>query len=275
MNEHPTESLPAFVLGALDAAEAVFVAQHISHCQSCRADADEFRATVGMLPYGASLREPPARIKRQLLARVAVDLQERGLPSEPARPSPLARPAPPPIWARAATVLSLALAIMLAFVTVDARRRLDTADAQLSQAQQALTQARDEIARQGQQLASLSENTKAVTTFIAQPATVGQPLKAHSDGTDAKMYMQPGHNRVVLVISGLPELKAGEVYQFWFATDGQQVPSQTFAVSEGGLVEVVIDAPLPVDRYAQVMVTVEQGGGSTTPSPDVVLEAEL
>src|SRR5919109_4621868 len=71
MNEHPHDSLPAFVLGALDADEAIRVTKHISTCPACRADAEAFRAVVDMLSYSPPCHEPPSHVKHQLVAQIA------------------------------------------------------------------------------------------------------------------------------------------------------------------------------------------------------------
>jgi hypothetical protein len=89
------------------------------------------------------------------------------------------------------------------------------------------------------------------------------------------MFMRPGNTHALLVLSGLKQPAAGKVYQFWFATADQQVPSRTFAVGPDGAATVSIEAPAAVDSYAQVMVTIEPEPGSQRPSAEIVLEATL
>jgi anti-sigma factor RsiW len=276
MNDHPIESLPAFVLGALDADEAFQVADHVRSCVRCRAEADEFRAVVTVLPYAAESRQPPLHIKRQLFARIAATRDDPA-PAHPQRGQvrPSRARTPTPGWARAVLALATVLVLALAFVTVDTRRQLDQVAAELAQSRQQVAEAQAQLALGQQRLDALANENRQAVMFIAAPATVGQTLVPQRDGIEGKMYMQPGHNRVVLVLNGLPPPPAGTTYQFWFATSDHQVPSRTFSVGPDGAVEVVIDAPEPVDDYAQVMVTVEQTGGSTSPSNQVVVSAEL
>lgn len=68
---HPLDSIPAYVLGALVAEEALHVRQHVSACATCRAEAAAFQAVVALLPYAAGAQHPPARVRRRLMARVA------------------------------------------------------------------------------------------------------------------------------------------------------------------------------------------------------------
>ena len=77
MNEHPREDdIPAFELGALDAEEARQISEHMSICPVCRATAERFRVVVSLLPYAAPPRDPPQRVKRRLLARIAAVVEE-------------------------------------------------------------------------------------------------------------------------------------------------------------------------------------------------------
>jgi hypothetical protein len=54
-----------------------------------------------------------------------------------------------------------------------------------------------------------------------------------------------------------------------------QVPSVTFDVSEEGMAVLLIEAPAPVNQYDQVMITVEQASGATSPSGEVMLSGSL
>jgi anti-sigma-K factor RskA len=145
----------------------------------------------------------------------------------------------------------------------------------LQQAEAALTTARQAQEQAQQQLIALQSENQNAITFISQTKTVNQVLVPQRPGVEGRMYMQEGHNRVVLVLAGLPPLAEGKTYQFWFANSAGQVPSRTFTVDQNGLAEIVIDAPEPVDGYLEVMVTIEDSGGSVTPSQEVVVAAEL
>jgi hypothetical protein len=125
-----------------------------------------------------------------------------------------------------------------------------------------------------ERLANLQQNL-AIVAFITDPRTIDRSLAAQNVPVDARMYMQSGHNRLVFVLHGLPAPEPGKTYQFWLATDDQQVPLETFTVGKDGVAEMLIDAPAPVDGYTEVMVTVEEEGGSQTPSENVVVTASL
>ena len=73
----------------------------------------------------------------------------------------------------------------------------------------------------------------------------------------------------VLLMSGLPELPAGETYELWVERDGMVVAVGTFRADAGGLAAVAIDSSLAGIR--QAMITVEPLGGSTAPNADEVI----
>jgi anti-sigma-K factor RskA len=272
MSEHPTESLPAFVLGVLDAGEAIRIADHVRDCPDCRKEISSLLETVALLPYAAEPYQPPERVKRRLMARIMVEQQ---VASGSVPPFRMRRAQG--VWVWPASLLALALVAALSFALLDTRARLNSATAELRQSQAALVATQTEVAVQQQTIAQLNEEKRVALAFIAAPETVGQTLVSQpgGNGPEGKMYMQPGHNRVVLVVHGLRPPPSGKTYQFWFATPEHQVPAETFTVGPDGVAEVVIDAPAPADSFSQVMVTVENAGGSTTPSKEVVLAATL
>ena len=72
MTAHPhTNDLSALALGALDADEAQLIRVHLAACPRCRATVKVYDMVVCLLPYAAPPHPPPARLRWQLLARVA------------------------------------------------------------------------------------------------------------------------------------------------------------------------------------------------------------
>jgi anti-sigma-K factor RskA len=297
-NDHPQDSIPAFVLGTLDTAEALLVSAHVLACPECRAEAEAFQSVLSALPYAAAPRQPPAHVKQQLLARIAAAAPAQRVPpssGSPARATPR--------WMQAATggalVLSLAFGMMfydtnsrVALITSEltqSKQSIMAINQQLTQSQQTLaqlnqqhTQDQTAIAQINQQHAQAIERMEAqlardqrVTMFISAPQTLARLLEGADRRAHATMYMQPDNRQAVLVVAGMPRAAPGTIYQFWLAKPGVQVPSATFDVSDDGLAVLQIDAPAPVNQFAQVMITIEQSGGATLPSDKVVLSGAL
>ncbi|MBK9710522.1 MAG: anti-sigma factor [Kouleothrix sp.] len=259
MNDHPQDSIPAFVLGALDADEAILVSRHLAACPACRAEAAAFHAAVAELPYAAAPHTPPPHVKRQLFARIAATApgeHAAALPGLPARPRSR--------WMGVVAAGSLALALAFGAMMVDARSRVATLTARIEQAER----------RVAQMSGQLTQGPDAAI-FIAAPQTVGRRLASPDQRASAMMYMQPDNPHAVLIVQGLQPAAPGTTYQFWLARPGEQVPSSTFDVTQAGTAMVMIDAPAPVSQYDQVMVTVERAGGSRLPSDQVLLSGLL
>lgn len=244
MNNHPQDSLAAFVLGALDPDEALEVGAHIEVCAMCRADAEEFRSVVGMLPYASSPYAPPPRVKRQLLARIRASASP-----PPARAwFPYVRWSPGLGWVNmwnAMTAITLVVTVTLGLMFLDMRRQ--------------------------------SALHESMLRFVLAADTIAQPLIAPQEPTTAhgKMLMRPGEMQVMLVVAGLQPLHEGMVYQIWFESSQARIPATTFMVDSHGDAEVLLDAPAALTGYQQVMVTLEPSGGSQEPSSAVVLLGSL
>lgn len=251
MNSHPVEQLPAYALGALSEEETRRVAAHLLVCPPCREEVEAFRASIGTVAGAPPPPALPHHIKQQLMARIRA--------SKAARRPALARLLASDAWSGALAAFALILALVFGVMMVDARRQLATAQGALA----ALEQERS------------NTNQQTIAEFLSNPATVSQRLEGVQQGAHGNMYMQAGRTRAVLLLGGLPPLAPGTTYQFWFANAEDQIPSQTFLADANGRAQAVFDAPSAVNSYAEVMVTIEPAGGSTTPSKQIVLAAKL
>lgn len=301
--------IPAFVLGALDPDEAARVATHIAACPRCRTEAESFRDTMGLLPYAAGAIDPPPHVKRQLFARIAA-ASENSVTQPVQQPQRRTARAPLPWrWFAPALALVLALIIGLGAVTFEARGRADqlaadlaanrqmlrsmeaqiaearqtaqTVQAQLVASQRALNETRVQLAASQQELqkiqASIGKDEQLVA-FIAAPQTVSQLLGTTDrapEEASARMFMQPGHNRLALLIYGLKSAEPGKVYRLWLAKGGQAIAIGTVTVGPDGVAEFVVDAPEPMDAYDQVMITLDEIDTIAQPSEEVIFEANL
>ena len=73
-NDHPQESIPAYVLGALAADESLRLRAHLDVCEACRAEVASFYASVTLPPHTVPGQDPPGRVRQRLLARIADSL---------------------------------------------------------------------------------------------------------------------------------------------------------------------------------------------------------
>jgi anti-sigma-K factor RskA len=300
-NDHPQDSIPAFVLGTLDIDEALLVSAHVLACPGCRAEAEAFQAVLSALPYAAAAHQPPTHVKQQLLARIAATTPSAHVPT----PShPLAHAVPR--WMQAATggALALSLAFGMMFYTTNIRvseidSALTTSQQSLMALNQRLTQNqltltpldaqhnRDQTAI-AQITAQRTQDAQAITQmqtqvaldqqmamFMAAPQTLTRLLESADRRAHATMYMQPNIRQAVLVVAGMPRAAPGTTYQLWLAKPGVQVPSEIFDVSDDGLAILQVNAPAPVNQFDQVMITIEPAGGASSPSDKIVMSGAL
>ncbi|MEO7910001.1 MAG: anti-sigma factor [Roseiflexaceae bacterium] len=289
-NDHPQDSIPAFVLGTLDIDEALLVNAHIIECPGCRAEVEAFQAVLVALPYATAPHQPPAHVKQQLLARVAAAPAKRTLSPSHAPISPPARATPR--WMQAATGGALVLSLAFGMMFYNTHSRVALIDSELAQSKQSIvamvqqhTQNQTAIAKinsqhtqDAQTMAQMQTqiaHDQQVTMFIAAPQTLPRLLEGADPSAHATMYMQPNNPQAVLVIAGLPRAEPGKIYQFWLAKPGIQIPSLTFDVTDGGLAVLQINAPAPINQFDQMMVTIEDAAGATFPSDVIVLSGAL
>lgn len=304
------ELIPAFVLGALDADEAARVAAHITTCPRCRTEAESFREVVGLLPYASGALNPPPRVKRQLFARIAAASDDAPAKTASAsRPTAMPRSTRAGRWVLPAFAAMLALIIGLGTAVFEARGRADQITAQLASNQQMLRSMELQMdglrqtatALETQLLVSLRElddtriqlvksqqevqalrtserQDEQLVSFIAAPQTVSRPLgttERAPDEASARMFMQPGHNRLVLMIYGLKSAEPGKMYRLWLAKGNQPIAIGVVTVGPDGVTEFVVDAPEPMDAYDQVMITLDEADTAAQPSEEVIFEANL
>jgi anti-sigma-K factor RskA len=303
-NDHPQDSIPAFVLGTLDIDEALLVSAHVIECPDCRSEVEAFQAVLTALPYATAPRQPPIHVKQQLFARIAAAPAEHAHSSS--RPSFGAPAHSTPRWMQAATGGALVLSLAFGMMFYNTSSQVALIDNQLAQSKQSIVAMSQQLTQGQQTVAQLNQQHKqdqtaiaqvgsqrtqdaqamaqmqtqiaqaqSATMFIAAPQTVPRLLAGADSSVHATMYMQPNNPQAILVITGMPRVAPGKIYQFWLAKPGIQIPSATFDVADAELTVLQINAPAPVNQFDQVMITVENAGGATFPSDTVVLSGAL
>jgi anti-sigma-K factor RskA len=304
-NDHPQDSIPAFVLGTLDIDEALLVHAHVVECPGCRDELEAFQAVLSALPYAAAPRQPPAHVKQQLLARIAAASAERTL--EPGRAATAHTPRrSAPRWMQAATGGALILSLAFGMMFYNTNSQIATIGSELAQSKQSIANMNQQLTQGQQTLAQLNQQhsqdqtaiatinsqhaqdaqaiaqmqtqiarDQQVTMFISAPQTLPSVLEGDDPDAHATIYTQPGNPHAVLVVTGIQPAASGTVYQFWLAKPGIQIPSATFDVADDGRAVLQINAPAPFNQFDQAMITVEQDGGATRPSDTVVLSGAI
>ncbi|MCX7858685.1 MAG: anti-sigma factor [Chloroflexus sp.] len=286
--EHEQSLLAAAALGSLDPSDLLALEQLLASSSTARAELQQLRETVALLPYAAPPATPPAHVRARLLERIAADQAQRA-------------PAPLPAPARRAGWLAPAMLAMLAVVVIffggltlslqgqvaalsETNRQLLAAVTDLRQAvaaneaQQAQLAA--QLARSEQQIARLNEQVaheRLLVSFVSAPGVATRELRPTRADLTARgeMYMYPGESQAVVVFSGLPPLQPDRVYRFWLSDGAQRVAAGTFHVDAAGLATLVVNAPREVNAFTEVMVTVEPATDAVPGEVEVILTGTL
>ncbi len=330
---HPTDAIPAFVLGVLGVDEAMDISTHIAQCPQCRGEVDSFMTTISLIPYAEPSRGGPrAAVKQRLMTRISSDLQPvevRASPtigvdavaevivaavSHPPVPAPdvIIRPPRRSLLRFVPLLTTLLLAIGLGLGLIQANGRAFQLEADLAAARQQLLQRQsalaavtaqreadlaaldaqlreqtagaDQLARTNAAQAALITSLEArvgddtqLISFIGTPNTVSQTVMATelANSANALIFMQPGHRRVAIVAVGLPLVDGASVYRLWLSKDGEAVAVADLRVATDGSGQLVADAPLPMDEYGRMMITLEREYTSARPSDVVLFDQSL
>lgn len=250
--EHIDELIEGYVLGALEPSERKRCEQHAAVCPPCGQQVRTAEETAHMLAFAAVATPPPITCKRKLMDRIERELFL-------ASPTPRTRTMPPiAVWAAVAAV---ALFLMTGGWSFNLQR-------QLTRTREELAITRSEQATAQAQLSALGDllrDPEAIRTLRGQ----GEAVRA-----GAKTYMKAGDPDAMLVVWGLPDLPPGKVYQVWVARGDEQQPLDKF-VYGSTTTYIHIAPPEPMDRYQEIMVTVEDAPGATRPSDQTVLAGDL
>ena len=237
MNTHVIELLPAYTLDCLDEEDMLLVTEHLAVCPACRAELISYQGVADQLAMAVPCSEPPADLRRRLMAHV-----------QPARPRAISQPRPAwwqqlgrslralqhPAWG----VTSLALILALTASNVLLWQQVN----------------RPGIASNVQGMRSL--------------ALVGTASAPEASGI---VVISTDGEYGTLVVDNLPTLDKTQQYQLWLIQDGTRTSGAVFSVGQDGYGSAPILAPEPLTHYSSFGITVEPSRGSPHPTGVKVL----
>jgi anti-sigma-K factor RskA len=246
-HEEVESAVAAWVLGALDPAEAEGVRVHVEGCASCREAAARVGRAALSLPLEVEEISPPARLRERVLVAAAA-ARSSTLPSAPARKKVVVPSSAR--WKPVATIRVGRLAALAAAATVLLVLLVGLA-------------AGDLVGR---------NSVPPMAAQVARFTLVGHGALAGARGTVIDLK----NDGVTLVdFKGLPALAKGKVYEVWLITPGGHPDSAAVFVpdSNGGKVVLV---NMSLTGYSQMAVTAEDGpDGATAPTQQPQLYGAL
>jgi anti-sigma-K factor RskA len=236
--EHVLDLLPAYALDSLDEQEHMQVAEHLTSCESCRAELAAYHEVVDDLPLAMVISEPPADLKDKILRRAK---EESAPDHKPERSSSWGRFTQAfrsaPTWGMVSLVLILILAASNLFLWG--------------------------------RLSALEKTGQA--DFISVHL-LGTEAATSASGL---LVVSPNGEYGTLIVDGLPNLDESQQYQLWLIQDGQRTDGGVFSVSEEGYGTLVVESPKHLISYSQFGITIEPVGGSPGPTGDKVLGGQF
>lgn len=258
--------LPAYALGALDAADALVVERAIDREPRYQEMLEQHLESIGALAASHTFAVPSAEVRERIMGRV------RGSVAEP-----VVRPAPrvPFALLGAAAALAVMVVGLGAFSTMQ---------------QQRVVQLQDEVEVMTAEAEGVRSDLVGLSDMVADsvamtPLTPAQPVAQTEEAPEEQERPHPGKHvrgilitrpdgQSMLVVRGLSALEPGFIYRAWWWDQEHQTKSAAvFTVGEDGYAWVqLLGHPGGMSRLG---VSVESEMGAVEPGPQIVLHAHV
>jgi len=260
MNEKIEELFTFYALGAVTESERQQVEAYVASDAEARLRLEEMIRTTSALPYALEPKEPPAELKRTLMNRVHADAKKRFAPP-PSQESGWSRfmnsflPRLGQLFPQAVAVLSLFIALAVGAWGISMRNEVVRLQAQTALLQKEIADQRVVLA----QLTSPNSQAFLISGTDHQPQAHGRFLADSETGS------------AVLVVSGLEQLEAGKIYEFWLIQGDNPIAAGLFEVNEEGRAVLQVSQAVTPESYDAIGVSIEPQGGSVQPTGDIVM----
>ena len=288
------EGLPLYAMQLLPADQAAALGQHLEQCSDCRRELAEVQGDLAAYAHSVDLESPPDSARQRLLSQVAREKKVvpiappalaaygRGAsiynpsykpsyaPMPGSTPGPILgsivdddrprRSASPAILGWSGWAIAAGLAVAAIFLYQD-RDSLRTTIANQSGEIASLSAA----AGEARQLREALTDPKAVRVTLTEKPTPHAPIGRATYNSDK--------GALVFLASDLDPLQSYKTYELWLipADDGPPVPAGTFHPDGQGNASLILPG-LPKGVPAKGFgVTIENEGGSQTPTKPIVM----
>ena len=226
----------AYALGALSEEERREVEDYLGMHPELRAEVDDLRSVANLLALAPQEYEPSPELRRNLLNRISSSSQGVTLAAEPS-------PRRAGLW-RLFGPGGLAAAAVLALVTVG----MFVWNAALQEENQTL---------QGE--------LQGLRTHALEGTGAAQGVRGE--------VVRLGDERAMLVAENLPSPPEGETYETWILREDVPEPAGLFEPDAAGVAAAPIEGS--IEDADAVAVTVEPSGGSSSPTSDPLMTANI
>ena len=226
----------SYLLGALPEDEHAAYVAHLAGCAECREEVDELTPAIHALPTSVQPMAPPPALKARIMAEV-----EREASLLAAAGPEADRVAPPRRRRRWSLTLPRLAPVAAAAALLIAGAGIALGVTELG-----------------------GEDGRTVVATVDQARAPGAAVELETSGRSA-----------TLVAHNLPAPPSGRVYQVWTKRPGEaaQPTSVLFTPNRDGAATASV--PGSLDGVEQIMVTDEPSGGSTTPTRQPLVVADV
>lgn len=267
---HPIALLGRYALGVLDPDENELVARHIQTCQHCLAELAGYDGAIGLLPYAVPIQQVPLRARAGLLARLdevgtsnhdqlialpAVPRQRRSPRSWlPVHLSPRTK-----AFAAIPLVLILAIVGIMANVINDQQQQIASIESE---------QAAEAAAVQKVFLGNDGDEVPAQATFINSMSV---------PEARAKLIVNHDTNSALILAKNLPATEDGQYYVAWLrmSTADEYARAGVLQLDEEGRASLSVEPPDAIERYTEVIVTIETNLEAAAPTGPQIMTAAV
>ncbi|MDW5265419.1 MULTISPECIES: anti-sigma factor domain-containing protein [Acidobacteriaceae] len=271
------DDLVLFAMQLLSQEEHAVAAAHITNCPECRHELAEVQGDLAVYAHSVEMQAPPASARERLMKQVAhekkvisIDTASAAEPELPSRGfggrSSLTEDDLPPrgFAGRVFPWLGWALAAGLA-VTAGNFYMQRTA------LQGSIAEQKDQIAQLTTDAATAHEVMETMTDRNAMRVTLTKAQTAPVPQARATYVAEKG--LLIFQANNMEPLQPAKVYELWLipANGSNPIPAGTFQPDQRGYASIVMP-PLPKGVEAKAFgVTIENEGGSQTPTLPIVM----
>jgi anti-sigma-K factor RskA len=226
----------AYALGALSEQERREVEDYLGEHPELNAEMDDLESTANLLALAPQEHEPSPKLRRDLLRRISSFPGATSAADPSPSQSGLRRLFGPGGLAAAAALALVAIGMFAWNASLQEENR--TLQGEL----------------EGQQ-----------KSYALQSTGAAQEVRGE--------VVRLGYERVVLVADGLPSPPEGETYQAWIMREDVPEPAGLFEPNDTGTAAAPIEGS--IEGADAVAVTVEPSGGSSSPTSDPLMTANV
>lgn len=261
----PQEDLALYAMQALAGDERAEIHRHLKDCPECRAELAAVSGDLALLAFSVEQQPLPEGARQRFLDRIsAASASEAAAPASQPVVAPVIPIDAPRAPRRALQWIPWVAVAAMLFVTVALQIEIHRLSQQLSQKSAELVSQNAENAR-----------AQAILDLLTAPQAEHVALaaaKSHPAPTARAVYL-PSRGALLMQASNLDPVAPGKTYELWIIpTKGAPVPAGTFHPDSAGNASVVLPT-LPEGIEAKAFgVTIENAGGSSTPTMPIVLQ---